>query len=65
MIFLPGIGGRIEDRTYYQIDGADYWSGALGENTDTAYYMYYYIGEDPMVDTLPRHYGFAVRAVCD
>ena len=64
-IFLPGVGGRIEDKTYYQVDGADYWSGTLGSNTDTAYYMYYYIGEEPTVGTLPRYYGFAVRAVCD
>lgn len=64
-IFLPGVGGRIEEKTYYQVDGADYWSGTLGSNTDTAYYLYYYIGEDPTVGTLPRYYGFAVRAVCE
>lgn len=64
-IFLPAVGGRIEDKTYYQVDGADYWSGTLGANPDTAYYLYYYIGEDPTVGTLPRHYGFAVRAVCN
>lgn len=64
-IFLPGVGGRIEDTTHYQVDGADYWSGTLGNDPDTAYYMYYYIGEEPTVSTLPRYYGFAVRAVCE
>lgn len=64
-IFLPGVGGRIEDKTYYQVDGADYWSGTLSSNKKQAYYLYYYIGEEPTVGTLPRYYGFAVRAVCN
>lgn len=64
-IFLPGVGGRIENQTHYQVDGADYWSGTLGSDPDTAYYLYYYIGEDPTVGALPRYYGFAVRAVCN
>lgn len=62
-IFLPAVGGRIGSKLYYQVDGADYWSGTLSDDPDKAYYMYYYIGEDPTVGTLPRHYGFAVRAV--
>lgn len=62
-IFLPAVGGRIKNKTYYQVDGADYWSGTLGEDHETAYYLYYYIGENPTVGDLPRHYGFAVRAV--
>lgn len=64
-IFLPAVGGRIKNKTYYQVDGADYWSGTLGDDRETAYYLYYYIGEVPTVGTLPRHYGFAVRAVQD
>lgn len=62
-IFLPAVGGRIKNKTYYQVDGADYWSGTLGKDKNTAYYLYYYIGEEPTVGTLPRHYGFAVRPV--
>lgn len=62
-IFLSAVGGRIKNKTYYQVDGADYWSGTLGKDKSTAYYLYYYIGEKPTVSTLPRHYGFAVRAV--
>lgn len=64
-IFLPGVGGRIKNTTHYQVHGADYWSGTLGSAPETAYYMYYYIGKPPTVGTLPRYYGFAVRAVCD
>ncbi|MET0439050.1 MAG: hypothetical protein ABW043_16300 [Devosia sp.] len=64
-IFLPAVGGRVGDRVSYQVDGADYWSGTLSEDPDKAYYLYYYIGEDPTVGTLPRHYGFAVRAVIE
>lgn len=64
-IFLPAVGGRVENETHYQVDGADYWSGTLGSNPDTAYCLYYYIGEEPTVGMLPRYYGFAVRAVCD
>ncbi|WP_323011054.1 hypothetical protein [Paracoccus sp. (in: a-proteobacteria)] len=64
-IFLPAVGGRIGNKLYYQVDGADYWSGTLSDDPSKAYYMYYYIGEDPTVGTLPRHYGFAVRAVSE
>ena len=62
-IFLPAVGGRIKNKTYYQVDGADYWSGTLSANKEEAYYLYYYIGEPPTLGTLPRHYCFAVRAV--
>lgn len=64
-IFLPAVGGRIGNKLHYQVDGADYWSGTLSDDPGRAYYIYYYIGEDPTVGTLPRHYGFAVRAVIE
>lgn len=64
-IFLPGVGGRIGHQTHYQVAGADYWSGTLGNDKGKAYYMYYYTGEDPTVSELPRYYGFAVRAVSE
>ena len=64
-IFLPAVGGRIGDKLYYQVDGADYWSGTLSDDPNAANYLYYYIGEEPTLGTLPRHYGFAVRAVIE
>jgi hypothetical protein len=64
-IFLPNNGGRIANEAHYQVSGADYWSGTLDTNNrDKAYYLTCWQG-DLHTGTLPRHYGFAVRAVCD
>ncbi|MDR1579738.1 MAG: hypothetical protein LBS35_05230 [Synergistaceae bacterium] len=63
-IFLAASGGRVGTEVHYQVSGGDFWSGTLSGNTDEAYYMWFYGGRQAVED-LPRHYGFAIRAVCN
>jgi hypothetical protein len=63
-IFLPAGGGRIGTTIHYRVSGADFWSGTLSENTNEAYYMWFYGGRQAVED-LPRHYGFSIRPVME
>jgi hypothetical protein len=63
-IFLAAGGGRDGNRILYTVVGADFWTGTLSDNDGEAWCFTFYQG-DYYVDDLWRHYGFAVRPVCD
>jgi hypothetical protein len=63
-IFLAASGGRIGTKLYYPVSGGEFWSGTLSDNTNEAYYMWFYGGRQAVED-LPRHYGFAIRPVTE